>query len=158
MTLRAWRIIKNRHAASAFRGDGARLAGGRWNSPGVSMVYTAGNPALAMLEMLVHLQAQELLNHYVLFEVSFDERLVTKLAVKDLPKTWRKSPPSTTIQRIGDTWIADRKSAVLRVPSAVLPIEWNYLLNPAHPDFKRITTGPKRPVQFDPRLVKMMSK
>lgn len=152
MTLTAWRIVKAKHAGTAFTGEGARAAGGRWNSSGTPMVYTAGSVALAMLEMLVHLRSQVLLRWYVTFEVTFDDAMVETLNVKDLPRSWRRSPPPAALQRIGDAWISGRTTAVLRVPSVVVPMEWNYLLNPEHPDFRRITIGPRRPVQFDPRL------
>ena len=154
MTVRAWRIVKAKHAATAFSGDGAKRYGGRWNTPGGAVVYVAGSMSLAMLEMLVHLQAQELLKRYVLFEVAFDEELVTGIAPRDLPKSWRKNPPPRAAQRLGDAWLAGEVSAVLRVPSAVAPAEWNYLLNPAHRDFARITIGSKQPARFDPRLIK----
>lgn len=107
-----------------------------------------------MLEMLVHIQSQELLKRYVLFEVVFDESLVTLVEPKTLPKAWRKSPPSPALQRTGDLWLAGGASAVLRVPSVVVPDDWNYLLNPAHPDFHHVTIGPRQPVRFDPRLIR----
>ena len=74
--------------------------------------------------------------------------------VERLPASWRRSPPPSAVQRLGDAWLDEGRSAVLRVPSVVVPAEWNYLLNPAHTDFAEIDIGPKRSVQFDPRLVK----
>ncbi len=158
MTVRAWRIVKAKHAAAAFTGEGARLAGGRWNSPGTPVVYLSGSASLAMLETLVHLQSRELLKRYVLFEALFDERLVTAIEGKALPRTWRGSPPPAAVQRIGDDWFAQCRSAVLRVPSVIVPGEWNYLLNPSHPEFAAITIGPKTPVRLDPRLVRLPSR
>lgn len=154
MTIHAWRIVKARHSATAFTGDGAKKHGGRWNAPGVAMIYTAGSASLAILEMLVHLQTQELLRHYAIFEVTFDDAWVTAVDVTALPKTWRQSPPPASIQQIGTVWVAGGESAVLRVPCSIVPTEWNYLLNPAHPDSAKITVGSKQPVQFDPRLFK----
>jgi RES domain-containing protein len=154
MTIHAWRIVKAKHALAAFTGDSAKKYGGRWNSPGVALVYTAGSASLAILEMLVHLQSRELLNRYVLFEISFDEALMTAVHRGALPRTWRKSPPAAVVQRVGDAWVTRAESCVLRVPSSVVPTEWNYLLNPAHADFAKITIGPKAPVRFDPRLIK----
>ena len=155
MTIHAWRIVKTKHASTAFSGDGSSKYGARWNSPGAAVVYVANSTSLAMLERLVHLQsAKELINRYVLFEVIFDETLLTVADVAALPKTWRESPPSPALQQVGDAWIASAGSAILRVPSAIVPSEWNYLLNPAHPDFQQITIGPKRPILFDPRLIK----
>ncbi len=154
MTVSAWRIVKAKHAATAFSGEGARRAGGRWNSPGTAVVYTSGSASLAMLEMLVHLQSGKLLKRYVLFEVQFDDSLVEVVDVKALPRTWRKSPPPLAAQRVGDLWVAGGSSAVLSVPSAIVPEEWNYLLNPAHADFSMIVIGPKLATRFDPRLMK----
>ncbi len=118
------------------------------------MVYTAGTSSLAMLEMLVHLQYRELLDRYVLFEVSFEDAWVETVNVAQLPRTWRKSPPLVRLQEIGDRWAVQLRSVVLQVPSATAPAEWNYLLNPAHPDFRRIAIGPRRSLHFDPRLLK----
>ena len=154
MTVSAWRIVKARHAAAAFSGDGARKAGGRWNSPGTAVVYTSDSASLAMLEMLVHLQSQDVLKRYVLIEVKFDESLVEAVDLKVLAKTWRRSPPPLAAQRVGDTWVASGSSTVLRIPSVIVPNQWNYLLNPAHADFASIVIGPRQPARFDPRLLK----
>src|SRR5437773_8858571 len=105
MSLRAWRIVKAKHAATAFSGDGSKRFGGRWNSSGFPAIYLAGSTSLAILEMLVHLQSQELLSRYVLFEVTFNASLVTTLEPVRLPKTWRKSPPPRALQQIGDDWL-----------------------------------------------------
>jgi RES domain-containing protein len=154
MSVSAWRIVKAKNAPSAFTGEGARIAGGRWNSPGVAVVYAAETASLAMLEMLVHFQSRELLSCYVLFEVTFDEAMVTELTFKDLPKTWKMSPPPVEGQGLGDGWVSGERSAVLKVPSVIVPGEFNYLLNPSHLDFAKLTIGPKQPVEFDHRLLK----
>ena len=154
MTIHAWRITKAKHAATAFTGGGAKQYGGRWNSPGTAAVYTAGSTSLAILEMLVHLQAQDMLRHYVIFEVSFDHALVQSIDPAALPKSWRRSPAPASVQRVGDQWVAQGRSAVLRLPSVIVPSEWNYLLNPAHLDFAKITIGRKQSIKFDPRLLK----
>ena len=154
MTVRAWRIVKRERSSTAFSGAGAKRSGGRWNSPGTSMIYTAGSAALAMLELLVHLQAPELLKGYVLFEVSFAERLMRTLSLRTLPRNWRNPVPPRSLPRIGDAWIQEQTSAILEVPSAIVPGESNFLLNPLHPDFGGISIGARTPVRFDPRLVK----
>jgi len=154
VTIRAWRITKSKHAAIAFSGSGAKTFGGRWNNPGTAIVYTAGSASLAILEMLVHLQAAELLKRYVIFQVTFDESLVSEMNAAKLPRTWRRSPPPAAVQQIGDAWVAAKRSTVLRVPSVIVPSERNYLLNPAHPDFAKIAWGPKTAIRFDPRLIK----
>ncbi len=154
MTVRAWRITKAKHAATAFTGGGAKASGGRWNSTGTAIVYTASSASLAILEMLVHLQAPDLMKRYVIFEVTFDESLATTFDPARLPRIWRRSPTLKTNQQIGDTWAATGNSAVLRLPSVIVPSEWNYLLNPAHHDFSKIMISPKQPINFDPRLIK----
>jgi RES domain-containing protein len=155
VTVTAWRICKPRHAATAFSGDGAKLFGGRFNSKGVAVVYASGSVALAALEMLVHLQAADVLQSYSVRSVQFDGALVTNLDLNSLPKDWRDSPTPREVQRIGDEWVARSASVVLRVPSAVIPSEFNFLINPNHRDFRRLALGPEQPHRFDPRMIKV---
>jgi RES domain-containing protein len=149
----AWRIVKTRFAAQAFDGEGARLYGGRWNSVGVRMVYTAGSVSLAVLEILVNLENTYVLPAYSLCAVNFDDDLVTTLDRSRLPANWRDSPSPPELLAIGDAWIASGSSAVLEVPSAVVESESNYLINPAHPDFAALVIEPPQPFTFDPRLL-----
>lgn len=154
MNIRAWRIVKQQHVRAAFSGEGARRYGGRWNHPGTLVVYLAGSTSLAILEMLVHLRVPDFLTHYVAFEVTFAPSLMQTLTPTRLPRSWRQSPPTNAVRNLGDAWIAGATSAVLQVPSAVVPNEWNYLLNPRHPDFKKIAIGPRQPIEFDARLLR----
>jgi RES domain-containing protein len=147
-----WRIVKSRYADAAFDGEGARLYGGRWNSPGTSMVYTAQSQALAILEILVHLEKASVLVSYSLCAAHFEEDLVEALDPKALPDNWRDYPPPSELRAIGDAWVAEQTSAVLEVPSVMVGDESNYLINPAHPDFSSITIGEPRPFEFDARL------
>ena len=135
---RAWRIIKSRFAAEAFSGEGARLYGGRWNSPSIAMVYTAGSVSLATLELLVHLNNTSVLPSFSICPVDFDDSLVELLDRATLPQGWNESPPPTSLRTIGDDWISRGSSVVLRVPSAVIENENNYLINAAHTDFKKL--------------------
>jgi RES domain-containing protein len=150
--LSAWRIVKRKHARTAFTGEGARRYGGRWNTAGSSVVYTAESQSLAALEMVIHLDSSDLLEHYLLFEVGIDGSLVTTIAPAELPKNWRADPPPRRVRAIGDAWVTAGTSAVLQVPSAILPAEHNFLLNPHHPDFPRLLIGHGVPFRFDPRL------
>ena len=150
----AWRIVKKRNAARAFDGEGARLFGGRWNSPGRSVVYVAGTPALAALEMAVHLDRSTLLDSFVLIRCEFAETLVARVDSSVLPRGWRRSPAPLELATIGDEWVERARSAVLAVPSAVIEQETNYLMNPRHPDFVRITIGLRQSFEFDRRLIK----
>jgi RES domain-containing protein len=152
--IRSWRIVKAKHAATAFDGEGARLLGGRWNSPGRRVVYTAESAALAALEMLVHLGRMTALPAYVVISCDFDEKLVADADRQKLPANWRAFPAPHALPAVGDAWLQSGKSPVLRVPSAIVPGENNYLLNPAHPKFRRIVIGTPERFELDLRLLK----
>lgn len=149
----AWRIVSANFKDKAYTGDGARIYGGRWNSKGVAVVYTADSLALASIEMIVNLPAPRLLQKYVRISARISLDLVLDLAGADWPEDWNSRPISPSTQAIGDQWIKEQKSAVLRVPSIVVPDEYNYLLNPTHPDFAKIEIGKPMAYFFDPRLV-----
>jgi RES domain-containing protein len=100
--LTTWRIVKAKHAAHAFDGEGARVEGGRWNSPGSPVVYTSQSAALATLEVLVHLGRVSIMSAYVLIACSFDEALVTPLNRTHLPRNWRSYPAPPALQMLGD--------------------------------------------------------
>jgi RES domain-containing protein len=150
----SWRIVKARHAHRAFDGEGARLYGGRWNSPGIRLIYTADSPALATLELLVHLNASMLLPSFVLCSVSFDDALATAVDRSALPRNWRSFPPPPDLAAIGDRWARARSSLALVVPSAVIDLQDNFLINPEHPDFSSVALSSPRPFDLDLRLVR----
>ncbi len=152
MTFSAWRITKQKYAKTAFNGEGARLYGGRWNSPGTAMIYASQSQSLAVLELLVHLEAPELLHSYLLIEVWLPKSCVADLDLSNLPPNWRADPTPANVRAVGDEWAAGAKSAALRVPSALVPGESNFLLNPRHPDFSKLRIGKPLPFQFDPRF------
>ncbi len=152
--MKAWRITQHRHVSTAFNGEGARLYGGRWNSPGVPMVYLAQSQSLAVLEVLVHLDTPALLGKYVLIEADFDASLVQEVDRSSLPRDWRYDPVPETVQAIGDRWVSSESCAVLRVPSVLVPDESSLLLNPRHPDFAKITVSRPQAFHFDPRLIR----
>lgn len=149
--MEAWRITRARKPADAFSGEGARLFGGRWNSSGIRLVYTASSRSLAILEVLAHLTRSAPLNNYVLYRVECDDSLVQILS--DPPTGWDSEPPTVASQSVGDAWVLSATHPVLSVPSAIVPQERNYVLNPAHSEFSRIVIG--RPVAYriDPRLL-----
>ena len=148
----AWRIVKEKHAASAFSGEGAAKTGGRWNSRGVPVVYASATKALAALETLVHLNPLVPFK-YVVFRLQFDEALIEKVPLNRLTADWRVEPPPQSTKAVGDDWVRDKRSAVLALPSVIIPGELNYLLNPAHPAFKRITIGKPEKFALDSRLL-----
>ena len=149
-----WRIVTAKYKNDAFSGEGARIQGGRWNSKGVPMVYTAGSLALALLEILVSLPAAKLLQEFVRIPIRFSLKLVTSLEEADLPADWNSRPASSSTKKIGDQWVASKESVILKVPSIVVPEEYNYLVNPLHPDFKKISIGSSVAYFLDPRLKK----
>ena len=150
--LTVWRVVTERYAHSAFSGEGARLYGGRWNPQGVAMVYTAQPQSLALLEMLV--QDSPLRAHYVMIPARFPERIVERIDPASLPADWREISARGELQQLGATWSQTHTSAVLAVPSAVVPAEFNYLLNPDHPDFIHIEIGAREQWLTDPRLLR----
>ena len=116
------------------------------------MVYTAESAALATLEVLARVRRMATLASFVVISCEFDEKLVS--AVEHFPANWRDYPAPKELQAIGDGWARKKTSAVLRVPSVIVPGENNFLLNPAHPKFKRIAIGKPERFEFDLRLMK----
>ena len=151
----AWRIVKKRQAAAAFTGEGARQFGGRWNLRGTAVVYTSSSLALAALELFVHLGKAQTSIDLVCFQISIPAGVrVEVLPQRRLPADWRVQPVPATTQAIGSRWVSTCASAVLQVPSVLIPSEFNLVLNPAHPDFSKLRiTGPK-PFGFDDRMWK----
>jgi len=149
--LTAWRLVKQRHAATAFSGEGAARSGGRWNSRGQQVVYASAAQSLCVLESLVHLDPA-MMFPYVIFRIEIPESVIDTLPPKKLVGDWRSEPPSTSTKKLGDLWLKEKCSAVLAVPSALVPAETNYLLNPAHPDFKKLKIGKPTAFSIDHRL------
>lgn len=138
-----------------FDGEGARLYGGRWNSRGTRILYTAGSLSLAALEMLVQLNDEEILLSYSFAAIEFDENLVLSIEeFHPLPANWTDSPPLLEIQQMGDQWAKSRASVVLKVPTSILPLEFNYLINIEHPEFSKVKLGEPQTFTFDERLYK----
>lgn len=132
-------------------GKGAALHGGRWNPTGVAAIYTAATISLAALETLVHFSV--LPRDFALTEVHVPDGVsVESIDEASLPADWRSFSPSPATQEIGRAWAAGLRSAVLAVPSGIVPAERNYILNPRHPDFGWIKFRPSTPFRFDPRL------
>jgi len=149
--IRCWRLVKTKHTATAFSGLGARLAGGRWNHPGEAVVYVSGALSLAALELFVHLGLRSrMLLELVSIPVEIPEGLIWE--PPNLPKNWRAQPPPDETKTLGSEWLRSADSCVLKVPSAIVPVEFNFLLNPSHPDFSTIEIGDDRPFSFDPRM------
>ena len=149
--MRVWRLCRRAHAAP--NGEGARRYGGRWNQRGTALVYTSASASLAVLEYLVHLDPEDAPPDLILVPADIAPTVVIRdLRNEELPTDWRSLPAPEALAGVGTSWARRLESAVLSVPSAILPEERNYLLNPAHPEFRRIVFGRARPFSFDPRM------
>jgi RES domain-containing protein len=154
----AFRLCKTRHVATAMTGEGARLAGGRWNSPGLAVVYSSSSLSLATLEVLVHLEDPEVFAKlFSWLRLEIPDELVEETEISKLGADWCAPESGAGPQAFGNAWLKSMRSAVLAVPSVVTPGEWNYLLNPAHPRFSEIWVGPASRFEPDPRLMSARS-
>jgi RES domain-containing protein len=157
MTVVLWRIATDtRHyEANDLSGKGAERTGGRWNRPGRPVVYTASTVALACLETVVHLNAADLpLNLFLVrIEVPDDIWLAQrKLTPAGLPAGWSAIPEGKVSLDAGDAWLKDVATALLAVPSVIVPEEFNVLINPLHPDVAKAHAVKVRPWFYDRRL------
>ncbi len=153
--MRVFRVERERYLASTLSGFGASLSKGfRWNSRHTPMVYTSESRALATLEVTVHLDInQDLPNDRFYVEIDIPESLlILELNSKDLPEAWDSKPPCFVSQLIGDDFVRRREAAVLKVPSAIIPFEYNYLINPNHPDAREIKVVAVWRMEFDKRI------
>jgi len=151
----AWRVDSARRAAQSFSGAGASLEGGRWNSAGVPAVYASEHLAMAAQEIYVHMpRPLPKGSRFVKFPIRFGRVAVRRLRPRDLPADWRAEPVPASTQAVGDAWIASGETAVLAVPSVLIPEETNFVLNPAHPDFRGLVIGAPEPFTFDPRMAR----
>ncbi|MES2108583.1 MAG: RES family NAD+ phosphorylase [Bacteroidota bacterium] len=139
--------------ANDLSGTGARLYGGRWSGIGKPVVYLASSSSLAVLEVLVHLQPLMVPNDYCRMEVEVPDDNILSVKINELPADWRDISPPQILTRFGDSFIKEGKYLLLKVPSSIVPTEFNYLLNPAHPDMSKVTLLNRDPFDFDSRLV-----
>lgn len=150
-----YRIEREKYLATTLQGIGASKSDGyRWNSLNTQMVYTAESRALATLEVSVHLDLSEDFpsdRYYVEIEVP-DEVLIQEVELEDLPQGWDSKPPVLLTQIIGDDFINLKEVAILKVPSSIVPQEFNFLINPNHPDFSKIKVLTTSKMNFDSRL------
>ena len=152
----AYRIVAPKWASTALSGEGSRLYGGRWNSPGLAMVYLSGSRALAALELLVHLTTPETrIIPRVLVTVKIPRALIGG-RLWTAPG-WQAEPPGKSSTDQGDDWLRTSSSAAVRAPSVLVPEEDNILLNPLHPDFSKVTVLESRTFSFDPRFAQISS-
>lgn len=150
-------MIVYRLANGAFKNDlsghGAEISGGRWNSKGRPMVYTSGSRALCLLEIAVHIPLHLIPDNYWLISIEVPDLIVVKeMDAKILPADWKSIPAGYSTQLVGDQFLNDGKYAVIKVPSVIVPGEFNYLLNPAHKLAKKVKVVAVDLFPFDERL------
>jgi len=137
-------------------GNGSRIFGGRWNSEGHYALYTSANRSLALLETLAHIPAKLLRNKkYILVTVFLPDKAPLKfIEEKDLPNNWDALDIQHVTQKIGDNFLEEQKGLLLRVPSVLMPEEFNYIINPQYPSMKQVKIIHQREVRFNDRLIK----
>jgi RES domain-containing protein len=151
-----WRISKRKYATTAFNGEGARRFGGRWNSRGRSVVYTSATLSLAAMETFVHMEISDAGNLFVYIRAEIpNEMSMETISLSQLPPNWRNLPAPSALSEVGDKWFDEGQTAILVVPSAIIPVENNYLINPLHPDFSILQIYPPQPFELDPRMWKL---
>ncbi|MDB5139172.1 MAG: hypothetical protein JWR12_1088 [Mucilaginibacter sp.] len=147
-----YRIVSCDYAGD-LTGTGARLYGGRWNSEGKPAIYLASSRSLAVLELLVHLPPLMIPNNYCLVEIQVPDDSFTTISIDDLPANWRDISPPLALKQQGDDFLKKQERLLMKLPSSIVPMEYNYLLNPLHPDIRKVEILGKNPFNFDGRLV-----
>jgi RES domain-containing protein len=148
-----WRIARTAHAA--FGGEGVRLYGSRWTPRGTPAVFTSATLSLAALERFVHTDPDLDPDDLVATSVDLGPKLAIEgVSTADLPPDWRTYPPLPGLALIGERWLQQRRTAVLSVPSVMIPQEHNFIINPNHVDFEMIRVGRPEPFSFDARMWK----
>ncbi|MBI4689587.1 MAG: RES domain-containing protein [Nitrospirae bacterium] len=150
-----WRIAKKRYAATAFDGEGSKRKGGRWTPKGFPAVYTAQTESLAALEQFVQLGDEGQNIQFVCFKVEVPDNVrIKEIDIGSLPNRWKETPAPGALKAYGADWLTVGKTAVLKVPSSLIFSECNFILNPLHPDFKKIKISAPREFCYDPRMWK----
>jgi RES domain-containing protein len=150
---RIYRVLRKPYARAPFDGEGAYRYGGRWSSPGTRLSYASERQSLAMLEYFVHLDKEDPPGDLVLAVADLPDDLTgEKIEVRDLPGNWRDPAAPPELARFGDEFSVRAEHCVLAVPSVLAPSENNLLINPAHPDYKKIMVGEVEPLSYDVRM------
>jgi len=139
--------------ANDLSGRGAEINGGRWNGKGTAALYTSSSRALCAIEIVVHVPAGIIPKDYFMVSISIpDSETIDTISPRDLPGNWNTNPISRSTQRIGNAFLAEQKALILTVPSAIIKDEWNYIINPMHPGFKKVKIVNTELFTFDTRL------
>lgn len=152
--MRVWRICRKPYVDTALDGIGGMYTSGRWHTKGNPIVYTASSAALAALEMLVHVDPLTAPADLRLLAIELPDDLTTEvLEPFTLPESWHSVPAPAELQALGLSWLTSGRTAALNVPSAIITVERNYLLNPRHPELQRVRILSDEAFSFDPRLL-----
>ncbi len=150
-----YRLTKTQHAAEAWTGYGAKLYGGRWNHKGYPAIYVASSISLAALEVLVHISNEAILEEYTLFSIEIPDDQVAYVASEHLPTNWRSDPAPLSTMELGTGWLRSGEGAALILPSTIIPMENNAILNPSDVNFQHyLKSVMTLPFHFDRRLTK----
>ncbi|MDD2773907.1 MAG: RES domain-containing protein [Elusimicrobiales bacterium] len=150
-----WRVVKNARIADAFTGEGAALYGGRWNKRGTRVVYAAQTLSLSVLEQFIHTGEEGKNIEYAFFKIEMPSGIkIERFNSHKIPSNWRDTPVPEETQELGSAWVLKQSSALLCVPSVIVPVECDFLINPAHADFHKLKIGKPQPFRFDSRLWK----
>jgi len=155
--IQAWRVIKKKHLSEALSGEGTRLGGGRWNHVGIPVVYASETLSLTVLALFIPFTRRDIIISKSLLAIPVlipDTIKTIEVHVQDLTPGWDSSPPPNFTRDIGTKWARTGASPVLRVPSAIIPEEHNFVINVKHPDFINITVGDPRHFALDARAWK----
>ena len=152
-------MLRGAYARTAFDGEGAYRYGGRWSSPGTRLAYASEHQSLAMLEYFVHLDPEDAPDDLVLATADVPNAVSRKrMQTSLLPSNWRETPGPSELAQIGDEFVKKAENCVLLVPSALAVNENNWLLNPQHPEFRKITLHAPEPLRYDPRMFREGSR
>jgi RES domain-containing protein len=146
-----YRIAKGRYI-NDISGFGAKKYGGRWNNVGIAMLYTSENISLSVLENLANANKRYGMTDFNLAKIKIDSDLIEEIKTKNLDLNWKLGLSSQVSRLIGDNWIRENKNLVLKVPSAIVDQEYNYLINPEHKDFNKVKIISVTNFKFDERL------
>ena len=150
---RVYRILRQKYARTPFDGEGAYRYGGRWSSPGVRLSYTSEHQSLALLEYFVHLDRNDPPSDLVLASADVPDDLSReRIDIADLPIHWRTPAAPSELAKIGDQFVQRGEDCVLLVPSVHAPSEHNWLVNPVHPEFRRVAVRALEPLAYDARM------
>jgi RES domain-containing protein len=151
--MRVFRVLRAAHGRAPFDGEGAYRFGGRWSSPGIRVAYASEHQSLAMLEYFVHLDPEDAPDDLILATADVPDKMSReRLELRNLPVNWREVPGPPELAQFGDDFVKMAATCLLLVPSALATHEYNWLINPLHPEFAEITQNAAEPLRYDPRM------